>query len=99
MSFFTSGMFWFIEGILFTLAVMGFKVWMEDRGNPMPFWKWMLVGVWVLVLGFTIAFVGTNIGEGELTAALKGGILFGLVTVIGAAGLWRLLSFGRQKES
>jgi hypothetical protein len=92
MGFFNSGFFWFLEGIFVCLAVMGFRAWMEDRGVPMPVWKWILLGIWVLLLGFTIAFIGTNLGEKEVNAALKGGIIFGLVTIITGVGLWRLIT-------
>jgi hypothetical protein len=92
MSFFTSGLFWFIEGILACLVVLGFKTWMEDRGTSMPWWKWILFGLWVGFLGFTIAFIFTSAGENEMAAAVKGGIIFGLVTVIFGVGLWRLIN-------
>ena len=101
MSFYTSGMFWFIEGILATVMVLGFKTWMEDRGNPMPFWKWLIFGFWVLLLGFTIAFVFTSMGEKEMVAASKGAIIFGLLTVVSGVGFWRLINKGtppKKKE-
>lgn len=91
MSFFTSGFFWFIEGILACLVVMGFKTWMEDKGVPMNWWKWLLFGLWIIIAGFTIAFIGTSIGENEMTAAVKGGIIFSLFTVISGVGLFRLI--------
>lgn len=94
MSFFNSGFFWFFEGILTCLVFIGFKTWMEDRGTPMPFWKWLLFGPWVLIFGFTIAFIGTSIGENEMAAAVKGGIIFSLFTIITGVGLWRLLNIG-----
>jgi len=87
MDFFTSGMFWFAEGVLTCLMVLGFKAWMEDRGRPMPIWKWLLFGLWVMLAGFTLAFVGTCIGENEPDAALKGGVLFGAVTVVSGVDL------------
>jgi drug/metabolite transporter (DMT)-like permease len=96
MHFFSSGLFWFLEGIFACLFVIGFKFWMEDRGVPMPFWKWLLLGLWILFFGFTIAFVGTNLGESESTAAFRGGIIFGLTAMITAVGLWRFLF--RKKE-
>jgi drug/metabolite transporter (DMT)-like permease len=96
MSFFTSGFFWFIEGIFTCLAVIGLKLWAEDRGIPMPFWKWIMVGAWVLLLGFTIAFVGTSLGENEPTAAKLGGILFGLTTIISGIAGWRIILSGRK---
>jgi hypothetical protein len=96
MPFFTSGFFWFIEGVLACLAVIGLKLWAEDRGIPMPFWKWLVAGLWVLLLGFTIAFVGTSLGENEPTAAKLGGILFGLTTIIAGIAAWRILHSGRK---
>lgn len=99
MDFFNSGLFWFIEGIFACLVVIGIKIWMEDRGIPMPYWKWLLFGLWILFLGFTIAFIGTNLGEKEVTAAFKGGILFGLISIILGVGLWRLLLIKPKRNS
>lgn len=92
MSFFTGGFFWFIEGILACVAFIGFKTWMEDRGTVMLWWKWLLFGLWVILAGFTIAFIGTSVGENEMVAAVKGGIVFALLTIIAGAGFWRLIT-------
>lgn len=89
--FFTSGLFWFIEGVFACLLIIGLKFWMEDRGIPMPFWKWLLFGIWVLFVGFSIAFVGTSLGENEPYAARLGAIIFGLTSIISGFGLGRLL--------
>ncbi|MFC1575340.1 dehalogenase [Gemmatimonadota bacterium] len=91
MQIFNSGFFWFVEGILFVVMILGLRAWARDRGLPMPVWKWALFLAWVLVAGFTIAFVGTSFGEGEAVAAQRGGLLFGLITVISGVGVWRLL--------
>ncbi len=99
MSFFASGLFWFIEGILSVLILIGFGVWMADRQTPMRFWKWAVVCVWFAMVGFTIAFIGTSIGENEVVAATKGGIIFSVVSIITGAGGWRLLQIGRVKVS
>lgn len=99
MTFVTSGAFWFVEGILVVLAAIGLKVWMEDRNTPMPLWKWLIVAGWMLTLGFTIAFIGTSVGENEMVAAQKGGIIFSVVCVIAGAGVWRLLQIGRVKKA
>jgi len=95
-SFFTSGLFWFIEGILVCLIVIGVKLWMEDRSIPMPFWKWMLIIGWLVGLGFTIAFIGTCLGENEHHAATQGGMIFGTIVVIAGVAVWRLLKIGSQ---
>ena len=97
MHFFNSGLFWFIEGIFTCLVVIGLKIWMEDKGIPMPFWKWLLLGLWVLFFGFTIAFVTTSLGENEPYAAKIGGIVFGLISLVTGFGLWRLLLLKRKK--
>jgi hypothetical protein len=97
MQFFNSGLFCFLEGVFVCLAVIGFKIWMEDRGIPMPFWKWILLGIWVLFFGFTIAFIGTNLGEKEPRAVLLGGIVFGLAVIITGVGLWRVVRIGKKQ--
>ncbi len=92
MTFFTSGFFWFIQGILITVIILAFQVWMEDKGVKMIWWKWFLWGLWILVAGFTIAFIFTSLGEGEPTAAVKGGIIFSLITITSGVGIWRLIN-------
>ena len=91
MDFFTSNFFWFIEGIFLCLTILGLKTYMEDREIPMPFWKWILSIFWLFAFGFVIAFIGTSIGENEMTAAIKGGVIFGLCVIVTGVGLWRLL--------
>ncbi len=94
MQIFNSGFFWFVEGILFVVMIMGVREWARGKGLPMTAWKWALFLAWVLFAGFTIAFVGTSFGEGEPTAAIQGGLLFGLIAVIGGVGVWRVLLTG-----
>ena len=98
MEFFNSGFFWLIEGIFLCLVTIGFKMWMEDRAVQLSLWKWVLFVIWVFLFGFTIAFIGTSLGENEITSATKGGLLFGLITVISGAGLWRLLNTGTESD-
>ena len=45
-------------------------------------------------LGFTVAFVGTCLGENETHAATQGGLIFGTVVVIAGVVVWRLLLIG-----
>ncbi len=99
-AFFTSGLFWFIEGILACLAAIGFSLWMEDRGVAMPLWKWALLVGWFLGFGITIAFVGTALGENEPHAAVRGGVIFGTIVIIAGVAVWRLLRIGaRSRDS
>ena len=94
MQIFNSGFFWFVEGILFVVAVLGFRAWARDRGIRLTPTRWALVLMWAFLAGFCIAFVGTSFGEGEPTAAARGGLLFGLVAILSGVGLWRFLVSG-----
>jgi len=94
MQIFNSGFFWFVEGILFVVMILAARAWARDRGLVMPGWKWILFLFWVLLAGFTIAFVGTSFGEGEPVAGTRGGLLFGLLTIIGGVGVWRIILAG-----
>jgi len=98
MGFFNSGLFWFIEGILACLAVRGIKIWAEDRGLILRWWKWLYVVAWFTLAGFTLAFIGTSLGEHEPIAALRGGILFGIITIILGVGGWRWLTLSKRKD-
>jgi len=94
MQIFNSGFFWFAEGILFVVVILAVRAWAKDRGLPMPIWKWVLFLLWIALAGFTIAFVGTSFGEGEPVAGIRGGLLFGLITIIAGVGFWRVLMAG-----
>jgi hypothetical protein len=96
MGFFTSGLFWFVEGVLACLFCNAIRLWTLDRNVPMPPWKWVVLSLWVLFVGFALAFVGTSLGENEPTAAWMGGLIFSLIAVISAVALWRILGFGRH---
>ena len=99
MGFFNSGQFWFIEGILFCLVILGLKIWAEDRYIKIQFWQWIIIVAWIFLFGFSIAFVGTSIGENELTAAFIGGIIFGLISIVSAIGIWRWFKFSNNLAS
>jgi hypothetical protein len=94
MQIFNSGLFWFVEGILFMVVLLAVRAWAQDRGVPMPVWKWVLLLLWITIAGFTVAYVGTSFGEGEPVAGTRGGLLFGLITIIAGVGLWRVLQKG-----
>lgn len=96
MQIFNSGFFWFFEGILFVLIVLGVNAWAKDRGTPLSPLKWIFFLLWLLLAGFTIAFVGTSFGEGEPVAAQRGGLLFGMVSIIAGVGLFRWLASQRR---
>ncbi len=96
MQIFNSGFFWFVEGILFCVMLIGFATWARDKSISMRWWKWGAFLLWVLFAGFTIAFVGTSFGENEASAAIRGGIFFGIVAVISGVGVWRIVMIGTK---
>ena len=93
MVLFDSGLFWFVEGILVCLTLLGLKAWMQDKHIPMPWWKWLLVCVWLILVGTGIAYVGTSLGENELQAARMGGLFTAVIAIISAVMLWRALQW------
>lgn len=98
MQIFTSGLFWFVEGILFVVVILGTRAWVRDRGLAVSVWTWALFVLWLGFAGFTLAFVGTSLGEGEPTAATRGGLLFGMIAIVSGVGIWRLFRAGGQRD-
>jgi hypothetical protein len=98
MQIFNSGLFWFVEGILFFVMLLGLNAWTRDRSIPMNWWKWTVFLAWILFAGFTIAFVGTSFGENEASAAVRGGIFFGIIAVLSGVGVWRIVMIGTKSS-
>jgi hypothetical protein len=96
MQIFNSGLFWFVEGLLFCVMLLGLHTWARDRSVPMLWWKWAAFLAWVFFAGFTIAFVGTSFGENEASAAVRGGIFFGIIAVLSGVGVWRIVKIGSK---
>ncbi len=91
MFLFECGLFWFVEGVLACLTLLGLKAWMQDRQIPMPWWKWLLASGWLIFVGMGIAYVGTSLGENEVQAARMGGLFAGVIAIISGVVLWRML--------
>lgn len=91
MFLFDSGLFWFIQGLFVCLAIGGLRAWTADRQISMPWWKWLLISGWVVFVGMSIAYVGTSLGEGEAHAARMGALFAGVLAVISAVILGRIL--------
>ena len=91
MMFFESNIFWFLMGLLFVVVAGGFKVFAEDMGWKLTWWKWTLTIIWYLVF-FCLSFYawGTFIGEGFPMAGFKMFLLGIFVSIILGVGLWRL---------
>lgn len=97
MSFFTSGTFWFIEGIFFVVLILALRSWLKQKGTAMTWWKWILLVIWIFMAGFTAAFIGTNLGEGETTAALRGGGASAVIVLVYALVLMRVLGITSKR--
>ena len=98
MQIFNSGAFWFVEGILFCVMLVGLSAWARDRSVPMHWWKWAAFFVWILFAGFAIAFVGTSLGENETSAAVRGGMFFGIIALLSGVGVWRIVMIGTKSS-
>jgi hypothetical protein len=79
--------------------LLGLSIWARDRATQMRWWKWTTFLVWVLFAGFAIAFVGTSLGEKETSAAVRGGLFFGLIAVLSGVGVWRIVKIGKKSET
>ena len=66
---FNSGLFWFVEGLLFCVLLMGLSAWARVRSLKMQWWKWAAFLTWVLFTGFTIAPLTEEDEEEEDAAA------------------------------
>ncbi|WP_035267560.1 hypothetical protein [Desulfitibacter alkalitolerans] len=90
------GFLWLVVGICVTVAAFSLKKWSETLEEPLKWWNWLLISLWGVFLLFTFAFVGTAYGEGEPRAAMVGGIIFGIMTIVSGVGLgrWMFLKKG-----
>lgn len=96
LTFFTTGTFWFIMGILTVSVFVGAKIMFEDKGFAMNWWKWVLTGLWWLLLFATLAGPMTLLAEREPKGSLGTVGILGVITIILGVGLWRLLASGRK---
>ena len=67
----TGGPFWFSMGVVFVLVASAFRVFAEDRGWVVTWWKGLLALVWYAVVSLSFFAWGTLIGEGEGEAGFK----------------------------
>lgn len=91
MNFWHNGFIWFSTGIILVVVLAAIRAWRRDAGAPLRWWHWVLILAWLLFFGVSCAFIGTSLGEGEITAATRGGIIMGLLVLISGVAIWRLL--------
>lgn len=88
--------FAFITGLLSGGVVVGAITWSKVLGLKLNWWKWLMAGVWYLLLLVLVFAAFTLIGEGESLAGLKILGIASVVMVILGAGLSRVLLSGRM---
>ena len=97
--FFNSGLFWFFMGMLTILIGAGFKVFANDRGWILNWWKWLLSILWYIIFSLSILSYSTLSGEREDSAGVKMLFLGFFVCIVYGAGLWRLLAHKSKIDS
>jgi hypothetical protein len=88
--------FAFITGLLSGGVVVGAITWSKALGLKLNWWKWLMAGVWYLLLLVLVFSAFTLIGEGESLAGWKTLGIATVVMVILGAGLSRVLLSGRM---
>jgi hypothetical protein len=83
--------FAFITGLLSGGVVVGAITWSKALGLNLNWWKWLMAGVWYLLLLVLVFAAFTLIGEGESLAGWKTLGIASVVMVILGAGLSRVL--------
>ena len=63
--------FWIIMGLMYAVIIAGAPIWAEDLGLQMTWWKWILCGLWYMLLSFTFAGGLTLLAEREPRAWYK----------------------------
>jgi hypothetical protein len=80
--------FWIIMGLIYAISAAGAKIWAEDLGIEMNWWKWLFSITWYCALSISFAAGFTLMGEKEKKAgfrflgiSLTGTMIMGLVLV------------------
>ena len=76
-------MYLLVLGVI--LGIMGTKAWEYKNNKGMEISKtlYVLGGLWLAWVMFTVMLITINIGEGETRAAGLGALIFGGVTLLG----------------
>ena len=85
-------LFWIGMGLIYALMIAGARVWAQDLGLSMTWWKWVLSATWYGLLSFSVASGFTLMGEKEPKAGYYFLAFFLAVTTILGVGLWLVLT-------
>jgi len=81
-------LFWIVMGVIYVLTIAGARVWFQDLGLPMAWWKWMMVVTWYVLLSLSFAAGFTLMGEKEPKAGYRFlGFSLPVMGILGI-GLW-----------
>ncbi|MCP4896045.1 MAG: hypothetical protein GY906_03640 [bacterium] len=95
----SGALIWFLLGMLAVVVIVGARLWAQDLGLRMSWWKWVLAAAWYGLLNLSVAVPMTFVGEGEGGAAARLFLLFAVITIILGVGLLRLLFAGRRSRA
>lgn len=96
---FSSGIFWFLMGIVSVLITVGAKQWADAKGLKMSWWKWVLAICWYAGFLFAVAVPMTFIGEGEAAAGFKMSLFSVVPAIILGFAVWRMITTSHKTEA
>ena len=96
--FVNSGLFWFFMGMITVLVGVGFKVFANDRGWVLNWWKWLLSIIWYVIFSLSVLSFSTLSGENEGSAGIKLLLLGLFISIVLGVGLWRLLGLKTEVD-
>ena len=90
--------YWFLMGIVAVFVGIGFKIFAEEKGWTLNWWKWTLIILWYGLFNLGFLTWGTLAGENEPEAGWKAGVFVLFLCAILGVGLWRLLAAKPKTE-
>lgn len=90
-------LFAFLVGLLSGALIVGAIAWTRSLGLKINWWKWLLSGLWYLLLLLVVFASFTFIGEGESNAGWKVLGISAVILVVLGTGLARILMGNRRQ--
>jgi len=91
-SSFLRPVFWILMGCIYISTIAGARVWAQDLGLQMGWWKWVLAVLWYIFLSYTFAGAFTLMGEKEPGAWYRFLGFHVVISIILGIVLWFLVS-------
>jgi hypothetical protein len=86
-------LFWLFMGLNYALIIVGARIWVQDLGLQMTWWKWVLSTLWYIGLSVGLAGGFTLLGEREPKAGYYFLGLVIIIALIAGIGIGLLLWF------